>query len=84
MYLHLQLIYGINSRGPRLLWVCQGLSPLASTSSRFKTACLYPMFRSLLTLTCLTAISLQAEPLKVASLHPLIADLARQVGGDQI
>ncbi len=28
--------------------------------------------------------ALQAEPLKVATLHPLLADLAQQVGGDQV
>ncbi len=42
------------------------------------------MRRTLISLIWLTAISLQAEPLKVASLHPLIADLARQIGGEQI
>lgn len=29
-------------------------------------------------------MGLEAVPLKVASLHPLLADLARQVGGDQV
>lgn len=29
-------------------------------------------------------LSLWSEPLKVASLHPLLADLAKQVGGDQV
>ncbi|MEQ1751844.1 MAG: metal ABC transporter substrate-binding protein [Prosthecobacter sp.] len=42
------------------------------------------MIRTAISLICLITVSLQAEPLKVASLHPLIADLARQVGGDQI
>jgi zinc/manganese transport system substrate-binding protein len=31
-----------------------------------------------------TPFSLWSEPLKVASLHPLLAELARQVGGDQV
>lgn len=44
------------------------------------------MIRSmLLSLGFLAAGSLlQAEPLKIATLHPLLADLARQVGGDQV
>jgi zinc/manganese transport system substrate-binding protein len=42
------------------------------------------MRRTLISLIWLTAISLQAEPLKVATLHPLLADLARQIGGEQI
>ena len=33
---------------------------------------------------CLAPLSLWSQPLKVASLHPLLADLARQVGGDQV
>jgi ABC-type Zn uptake system ZnuABC Zn-binding protein ZnuA len=34
--------------------------------------------------TCLLPFCARAEALKVASLHPLLADLARQVGGDQV
>jgi zinc/manganese transport system substrate-binding protein len=33
---------------------------------------------------CFAPLSLWSQPLKVASLHPLLADLARQVGGDQV
>lgn len=39
---------------------------------------------SLLALTFLLSASVDAGPLKVASLHPLLTDLAQQIGGDQI
>jgi zinc/manganese transport system substrate-binding protein len=42
------------------------------------------MFRRLFTLALLALLPLHASQLKVAVLHPLLGDLARQVGGDQV
>jgi ABC-type Zn uptake system ZnuABC Zn-binding protein ZnuA len=41
-------------------------------------------FQTLVLAACMSALGANAEPLKVASLHPLMADLARQVGGEQV
>jgi len=42
------------------------------------------MFRMLLTSLFLSAISASAAELKVAVLHPLLGDIARKIGGDQV
>ncbi|MEO7098089.1 MAG: metal ABC transporter substrate-binding protein [Luteolibacter sp.] len=42
------------------------------------------MFRTLLTTLFLGLISARAAELKVAVLHPLLGDIARSVGGDQV
>ncbi len=42
------------------------------------------MFSALLNLTLLALLPVSAAELKVAVLHPLLGDLARQVGGDQV
>lgn len=42
------------------------------------------MLRFLLATIILGLASLRAEPLKIAVLHPLLGDLARQIGGDKV
>ena len=42
------------------------------------------MFRALFTFTFFALLPLAATELKVAVLHPLLGDLARQVGGEQV
>lgn len=83
----MQLIYEISSRVLRFMSVCfEATSFWCCLLVLNFTPLFLIMTRSLFFIFSLfiAALNLHAEPLKVASLHPLLADLARQVGGDQV